>query len=41
MHLANGCNAKEAPKLMKDHFKRIKLRKNNYANRSTNKELFY
>ena len=27
MHLSNGCSIKEAPKLMKTHFKRIKLRK--------------
>ena len=28
-------------KFMKDHFKRIKLMKNNYANKSSDKELFY
>ena len=32
---------KGAPKIMKDHFKRIKLMKNNYANKSTDKELFF
>ena len=28
-------------KFLKDHSKRIKLRKSNYANKSTDKELFY
>ena len=28
-------------KFMKNHFKRIKLRKNNYANKSTDKELYH
>ena len=32
---------KGAPKIMKDHFKRIKLMKNNYANKPTDKELFF
>ena len=39
-HLSNGRSAKRNSKFMKDHFKRIKLMKNNYANESTDKELF-
>ena len=27
MHLSTGCSAKDAPELMKNHYKRIKLRK--------------
>ena len=37
MHLSNGCSAKDALKLIKIIFKRIKLRENNYANKSTDK----
>ena len=39
MHLSKGCSEKKGSKFMKDHFKRIKFMKNNYANKPTDKEL--
>ena len=41
MHLSNSCSAKEALKLMKNHFKRIKLRKNTYANKPIDKRIVF
>ena len=40
MHLPNGCSAKEALKLMKNHFQeKYSSGKNTYANKSTDKRI--